>query len=262
MAAAALALLARTSGREEYHQAAEDLWRGAAAAGERTDRAVFVAELLLADLELKNDEGAQRQASQLMQLQNARGAWPPSITSQGLLPAALARFALAFPRSPATAEASGSLRRWLDGCVRAADSPFEITPWSGGVFFFPAKDDKEWFTGQNSQYLSQAWALYLTGNLFKNAAAFRLADRQIDWVLGANPANVCMMEGQGSFNFPAYAHRYMGHWKLWPPIPQQERGALPGVIPNGLRRESLGKDRPWSELVINPTGVRWNIGLP
>lgn len=260
MAAAALARLARLTGRDDYRDAALDLWRGANADEARTDRPIFLAELLLADLELSQLTGdvqyrqaADRHVGQIMELQGADGVWPPNITSQGLPPAALVGYAQALPGAEKAAEATASLRRWLQRSRQLAENPFQITPWAENVFFFPAKNPSDWYTGQNSQYLSQAWALYLAGNLLKDDDAFRLADRQIDWVLGANPADVCMLEGQGSFNFPSYAHRFMGRWKLWAPTPGWERGAIPGMIPNGLRRVAHDIDKPWSELVINPT---------
>jgi len=64
--------------------------------------------------------------------------------------------------------------------------------------------------------------MYLAAPLLKQRRASQLADRQLDWVLGSNPYNLCMMEGQGSFNPPYYLHRW---------APNEPRGAVPGAIP-------------------------------
>jgi hypothetical protein len=111
------------------------------------------------------------------------------------------------------------------------------------VFFYPHVE-KTWSVGQNSQYLSQAWALYLVGNLLKEARARRLADRQIDWVLGVNPLGFCMMEGSGSHNPPSYLHRW---------APARERGGVPGAIPNGIRRPNDREDLPYFAAGDEPT---------
>jgi hypothetical protein len=60
---------------------------------------------------------------------------------------------------------------------------------------------------------------------------------QIDFLLGRNPYDVCMMEGVGSRNLPRYHHRYIT-------IPGHERGAVPGAIPNGFVRDIASNDRP------------------
>ena len=63
------------------------------------------------------------------------------------------------------------------------------------------------------------------------------ATDQIDWVLGKNPLNLCMFEGHGGLNPPRYHHRYNM-------IAGQERGAVPGAIPNGMVRDMGLVDRP------------------
>ena len=63
----------------------------------------------------------------------------------------------------------------------------------------------------------------------------------MDWVLGKNPAGLCMFEGKGTLNPPRYHHRYNS-------IPGHERGAVPGTIPNGFVREMGLADRPGFDL--------------
>jgi hypothetical protein len=139
-----------------------------------------------------------------------------------------------------------ALRRWIERSLQIAGNPFQLTPYSEGVFFRPYADQKTWYVGQNTQYLSQAWALYLAGDLLRDPRARQMADRQMDWVLGANPLILCMMEGKGSYNLPLYHHRYSGNSRRkMAGIPGQERGAIPGAIPNGVCRPEGHLDKPF-----------------
>ena len=63
----------------------------------------------------------------------------------------------------------------------------------------------------------------------------------MDWVLGKNPLDLCMFEGEGTFNPPRYHHRYNQ-------IPGRERGAVPGTVPNGFVRDLGMADRPGMDL--------------
>jgi hypothetical protein len=248
MAAAAMAALARASGQAKYREAAEDLWRGAEAA-----RAEASPHMLLADLELhqltgdnRYREGAVRRAESILKLQTAHGLWQPDIGEYGIRPAALALYARAYPKDVLSKIILAALRRWLERSLQIADNPFQLTPYSEGVFFRPYADQKTWYVGQNTQYLSQAWALYLAGHLLHDSRARQMADRQIDWVLGTNPLILCMMEGKGSYNLPLYHHRYSGNSRRkMPGIPGQERGAIPGAIPNGVCRPEGYLDKPF-----------------
>lgn len=255
MAAAGLAALARITGEARYRDAAEDLWRGADRALESAASPSFTAELLLADLELERlvvggpyREAGQRRVKRLVAQAGPDGLWPPDMVRYGMPPASLALYAKAHPNDSTQVEIRSALKRWLDRSLELADNPFQITPWTKGVFFNPGKD----MGGQNSQYLSQAWALLLVGDLLGDPRAAAMAGRQIDWVLGANPYDVCLMEGQGSFNYPHYHHAYTGSPERgMPGIPGQERGALPGAIANGLCRPQPDLDKPWADFIGN-----------
>jgi hypothetical protein len=249
MASAAMAALAWTSGQVKYREAAEDLWRGA----ETALKGAASPHMLLADLELhkltgdkRYQEGAARRAESILKSQNADGLWQPDIGEYGIHPAALALYARAYPKSALSKSILAALGRWLEASLRIADNPFQLTPYSEGVFFRPYADQSTWYVGQNTQYLSQAWALYLAGDLLHDPRARRMADRQVDWVLGTNPLNLCMMEGRGSYNLPLYHHAYTGNSRRkLAGIPGQERGAIPGAIPNGVCRPEGHLDRPF-----------------
>ena len=280
MSAAALAAVAIETGRAEYREAAEDLWRGAVAAlsidaedpwvvtsggvpkleddvaGRRVRR---TADLLLANLELDRLTGNPRYAisvrqcvESLLKDQRSDGLWPSDAYSrsvlQGVPAAALALYSRTHGRDSQALGTKPALKRWLQRNLALASSPFEITPWDDGVFFNPYiflenSNHRYWSLGQNSQYLSQAWAFYLVGGLLKDPRARRLADRQIDWVLGMNPLNLCMLEGRGCFNPPRYLHRW---------APDRDRGAVPGAIPNGIRCQHNHEDVPYFEISDRP----------
>ena len=284
MTAAALAAAALATGKREYHESAEDLWRGAVESGSNHSEDVWVrtsggfpehrddvagrlvrstADLLLADLELgdltgerRYFENAQSCVESLVHEQKADGLWPSDTYSrmalQGVPPAALALYVRAHPGTRAADKAIKALHLWLERNIRLTDNPFGLIPWAEGVFFNP--EIGPWcYVGQNSQYLSNAWAMYLAAPLLKQRRASQLADRQLDWVLGSNPYNLCMMEGQGSFNPPYYLHRW---------APNEPRGAVPGAIPNGFCRQQAGQDSPWFDLHRPPRTVSYHTSEP
>jgi len=266
LAAAAFAALAGQAGGARYREAAEDLWRGAVDGlgrnkvwlndeNPRYSTLRATSELLLADLELERlaaskayGDDSRRRAAYILAAQSADGLWPANVCGHGLSPAALALYAGSHPDEPLAEKARAALRAWLVRNLALAENPFNITPWAEGVFFYPYEDPKAWYVGQNSQYLSQAWALYLASSLLHDSRATALADRQLDWVLGANPLNVCMLEEHGSFNFPRYHHAFMAYRSLNKPgIPGYENGRIPGAIPNGLTRPKPELDVPWGD---------------
>jgi hypothetical protein len=219
-------------------------------------------DLLLADLELEALTGEQRFVDNaqscvesLVHELKPGGLWPTDIYSrtalQGVPPASLALYVHAHPGTRSSVIAKNALRLWIDGLIRLTNNPFGLIPWADGVFFNPdmgkyyfngafLNPDMEsyYFVGQNSQYLSNAWALYLAAHILREPRASNIANRQLDWILGSNPFNLCMMEGRGSFNSPRYLH--------W--APDNDRGAVQGAIPNGFCRPKPDKDCPWFDL--------------
>jgi hypothetical protein len=269
MTAAALAAAARTTGSREYREAAEDLWRGAVKSKSNYPEDIWAktsggfpetesiagrfvrrtSDLLLADLELealtgeqKYRDNAQSCAESLLQEQKADGLWPSDAYSrtvfQGLPPAALALYVRAHPGTRTSEKAINALRLWMKRNLQLTNNPFNLIPWAEGVFFNPDIKDY-WYVGQNSQYLSNAWALYLCGHLFNKPELFKLADRQIDWILGENPYGLCMLEGKGSYNSPNSHYRW-GVDNTWK--------AVPGAIPNGFCRPETNQDCPYYDL--------------
>ncbi len=248
MAGAAMAALARASKQKKYRVAAEDLWRGAEASQPGASPHMLLADLELHQLtgHVRYREGAVKRVEALLKAQSADGLWQPDIGEYGIRPAALALYAQAYPKDALSKTILVALRRWLERSLQIANNPFQLTPYSEGVFFRPYADQKTWYVGQNTQYLTQAWALYLAADLLHDPRATQMADRQMDWILGSNPSNLCMMEGKGSYNLPLYHHAYTGNSRRkLAGIPGQERGAIPGAIPNGVCRPEGYLDKPF-----------------
>jgi hypothetical protein len=150
---------------------------------------------------------------------------------------ALASFALAYPGSQFTPRIKRALTDYMTFCTGTASNPFGLCTRSAEEAdgFFPSD------LGHNFQLLMRAWAAALAYRVTRDPRAQAFATDQLDWVLGKNPAGLCMFEGRGTLNPPRYHHRYNV-------ISGRERGAVPGTIPNGFVREMGLADRPGFDL--------------
>jgi hypothetical protein len=260
MAVAAYSTLFRITGDTAWRQAALDLW----AVVERHDPGsspLQWAKRLLAAIEMHGSFGdigylleAEKCATVLVQTQDESGTWPVwSLVDTGLVPASLAEFILKFERSRLVPDVRRSLKRYIAHWQRNRPIPWAIPKWSETDIFFPYVE-KSWYVGQNSQYLSQAWAGFLIAQIspWKQWKALKLAQGCLDWVLGANPLGICMMYGAGSFHLKRYHHRYET-------IPNGQHGNVPGAIANGITREKPELDIPYLDLEGNswPTNEPW-----
>ena len=152
---------------------------------------------------------------------------------------AIARYALEHPERPARQAVVDAMERWVTFAVSTAENPFGLAKQSVGerdYFFEPTST-----YGHNFEILARAWAGMLAYRLAGDERALRYAADQMDWVMGKNPRSLCMVEGVGTVNPPRYHHRY-------DTIPDRERGAVPGAIPNGFVRSVLGLDQPGFDL--------------
>lgn len=95
-------------------------------------------------------------------------------------------------------------------------------------FFFPHNSDAApWWQGENARLASVATAARLAERVFADDAAFHnqlenLAADQLNWILGLNPFDSCMLNGVGRNN-PAYM--YFDSWAFT---------NAPGGISNGI----------------------------
>ena len=95
-------------------------------------------------------------------------------------------------------------------------------------FFFPHNSDAApWWQGENARLASVATAARLAARFFARDAAFReqleaFSTNQLNWILGLNPFDSCMLNGVGHNN-PAYM--YFDSWTFT---------NTPGGISNGI----------------------------
>ncbi len=95
-------------------------------------------------------------------------------------------------------------------------------------FFFPHNSDAApWWQGENARLASVATAARLAERLFSSDAAFRarldaFATNQLNWILGLNPFDSCMLNGVGRNNPP---YMYFDSWEFT---------NAPGGISNGI----------------------------
>jgi hypothetical protein len=259
IAVAAFSTLFRITGDTAWKQASLELW-GVVQSHEPGPSPLQWAKRLLAAVEMHRSFGgidhaldADNSVAILLQAQEASGRWPVwSLLDNGLLPASLAEFILEFQRSSLIPEVRRSLWKYISYWEKNRPMPLAIPKWSEAEIFFPYVDES-WYVGQNSQYLSQAWAAFLIAQLspLKRRQALELAQGCLDWVLGANPFGICLMYGAGSLHLKRYHHRYET-------IPNGQHGNVPGAICNGYTRESPESDIPYLDL----EGNAWQTNEP
>jgi hypothetical protein len=255
-AAAAFAALARWSdpaAAADYLQRAQRLYQiagGGSGGGARNLLAAMELFLTTRDQTYANDaaslaasmcEGTIKEGSDAGAF-GSPGSPAYSIIDQGLYAGALATLIDRVPDTPVRQKVLDALSAYADWSAKQTQNAFELFPLAPGEVFFNRSEG--WNVGQNSQYLSQAWAMTLVARLTGSEAAKRQAVRLADWVLGCNPTGFCMMEGVGSNNIPRYHHRYSG-------IPGFERGAVSGCVPNGITRPSPEEDKPFMSLTAD-----------
>lgn len=96
------------------------------------------------------------------------------------------------------------------------------------TFFFPHDSDAApWWQGENARLASVAAAARLAARVFSDDAEFRgklesFATSQLNWILGLNPFDSCMLNGVGRNNPP---YMYFDSWEFT---------NAPGGISNGI----------------------------
>jgi len=172
-----------------------------------------------------------------------------TVVDNGTPAAALAFWTRAHRTHALAAEAEGSLLRYLGFLTQIARNPFGISKFytrKAEAYFYQFENDASWHVGQNSQYLSEAWAAFLIYQVTGRVEALRYGLDQVNWVLGMNPYGLCMLHGEGRVNTATAHHRYNT-------IVGQPQGAVPGSVFNGIVRFNAATDLPLWDLMEQGT---------
>ena len=87
---------------------------------------------------------------------------------------------------------------------------------------------------RQTDMLTSAWLQSLICKVNATLGQPILVQSMLDWLMGANPVNICLIESVGQENLPQYHHRYS--------YARNPSGAVPGAIPNGIALISCNKD--------------------
>jgi len=258
---AAYAVLSRNKGDSSLEREAIELWNVVEQQElgtnipQRAKRLLAAVELFRTTGDIRLQKKAESDAEFLIEAQQRNGAWPAwamALVDFGMPAASLAEFALAFPDSALSPQVLKALEHYMDFWALTRCEPFDIPKWNENEYFYPYLSDK-WYIGQNSMYLSQAWAGLLIRLILprERVRALAWAYGCLDWILGANPLGICMMFSAGKTHLKRYHHRYET-------IPNGEDGHVPGAICNGITRERSDLDRPYLDL----KGNSWQTNEP
>jgi len=125
-------------------------------------------------------------------------------------------------------------------------------------FFIPHDNESNyWWQGEDARLASLSAAALIGGRVANpgnsgplgvpaDLAAY--ATRQLDWVLGANPYDACMLQGFGRNNPPAYNGS------------KPQGGTLTGGIANGITGSGTnGSGIQWNTSVADPQADGWTL---
>jgi len=177
------------------------------------------------------------------------GAPAYAVVDDGLPGAALAHWLHNSANHPFAAEALACLERYVGFLRAVSDNQLNIARAYRGnseTWFYQYETDRDWYVGQNSQYLSDAWAAFISHRVTGSSEALAVGLDQLDWVLGRNPYGLCMLHGEGRVNTATAHHRYNT-------IVGQPQGAVPGSVFNGIVRFNARNDIPLWDLIEQGT---------
>ncbi|MDH7460436.1 glycoside hydrolase family 9 protein [Chitinophagaceae bacterium 26-R-25] len=122
-------------------------------------------------------------------------------------------------------------------------------------FFIPHENESGWWwQGENARLASLATAALVGGKLVygktknaKNDSLQTYAARQLSWILGCNPYDMCFINGFGKNNVPHMASMF-GHGSEWGGI---SNGVTGGENPDGsgilFKEKAEGNEWRWTE---------------
>ncbi|MCC6798337.1 MAG: glycoside hydrolase family 9 protein [Candidatus Hydrogenedentes bacterium] len=185
---------------------------------------------------------ARKSVETILAKSPAEGMLGGGYAESGDVPAAaLAHFVIKMPSDSLKSKIKARLKSHIDAIVAEPNNAFGISQQKfgkEGYFFEPTSA-----LGHNYEFLCRAWSAIKVYTVLKDKRALAYALDQMNFVLGSNPYDLCMMEGIGTVNPPRYHHRYIK-------IPGRELAKIPGAIPNGFVRDMIGNDRPGFDLSL------------
>jgi hypothetical protein len=150
-------------------------------------------------------------------------------------------------RQSSTRQAIQTHLNYLVSVTRAVTNPYgyarQHTSTSTAAFFMPhVNETGYWWQGENARLGSLAAAALLGADAIGASGTqyldlLRFAGAQLDWILGANPYDICFLQGFGSKNPPAYCSQ------------NSRVGTLVGGIANGITGQA-----------DDGTGIQWTSG--
>ncbi|GMV99848.1 MAG: hypothetical protein AMXMBFR84_09870 [Candidatus Hydrogenedentota bacterium] len=227
----------------DYLDRARRLWDHATAGGTAVPNPLLLISTV--DLYRATKDGAlldyaRRNVEAILKTGQPGGQLAGGYSESGDVPAAaLAYFALALPDEAVTKAIQTRLIEHAPKFVEEAKNPIGLIRQKlgpDGYYFDPSS-----VLGCNYMIACRAWSAFMVYRVIGDERLLRYGVDQLDFILGRNPYDVCMMEGEGTVNLPRYHHRYVT-------IPGHEDGAVPGAIPNGFVRDITGTDRPGLDL--------------
>lgn len=128
--------------------------------------------------------------------------------------------------------------------LEQAENPFGLYAGSagpGGANFFHTPADESSPVSGNTARILEAANLVAKAYRFHPTPQYRafICD-QLNWIFGNNPYGLCLFEGVGDVGVPTYYHHYANAGV--------ERGAVPGMICNGISGRAPGDDRPYFDM--------------
>jgi hypothetical protein len=169
----------------------------------------------------------------------------------GLLMMGLADFIQNFPESELAGEARSAMMQFAEGYYKvvASTSAFRNIPWlfskdslvSGkklGPYFF-----KHFLHVGVNQHLARNGAgLVAAAKILEKPAFAALAQRQLDWIYGANPFNASTVNGIG-YNQPDLFKTTAGEFK--PHTPELTGGVMTGIGSNHPKGDAIALYPGW-----------------
>lgn len=144
-------------------------------------------------------EAGARQATLTSQCWNKwwpyGGGWAMDAWQGGIAPGCLADFAIKHPKDVPQG-VKNTLRRWTEYVSVLSANPFGMPAWDRNHFFNPIINPP-WQVAENGRYITNAWALMLGSKWSGKANLRTLGLNSLNWVLGVNPAGICMIRDKG-----------------------------------------------------------------